>query len=152
LFVAQAPFSIEAWVAVDDTDGPLPTEWILGREDVTNPRNGMSFLIDAAGVALERWVNQNASRVTGPSPRRGAPSHVVATYDGMRNQVWVDGTPSGLGPSAQNIPDNTYPTIAGAQSSQAAAYFHGVIDEIALYDYALSDARIDAHYRAGKGP
>jgi hypothetical protein len=152
LFIGTSPFTIEAWIAVDDTDGPLPTQWIVGREDVNNPRNGVSFLVDGAGVALERWQNQNASRVNGLNPRRGLPSHVLTTYDGTRIEVWVDGTPSGLGPSIQNVPDNAYATVAGAQSSQATSYFQGVIDEIALYDYALPADRIALHWRTGKGP
>lgn len=153
LFIGQAPFSIEAWIALDDTDGgTLPTQWIVGREDVANPRFGVSFLVDSSGVALERWVNQNASRVTGPNPHKAAASHVVTTFDGTKIEVWVDDTPGGLAPSPQDVPANTYPTVAGSQSSQVAGFFHGVMDELALYDYVLPADRISAHWRAGKGP
>lgn len=152
LFVGQSPFTIEAWIAVDPVDGGLFTQWIVGREDVTNPRFGVSLIVDESGVALERWQNQNASRCTGASPRLGAPSHVVSTFDGAQMRVWVDGIPTGPVASPQNVADQTLPIVAGAQAGQAAAFFQGRIDEVALYDRVLSPDRILAHYQAGRAP
>ena len=128
------------------------TQWIVGREDVSLPRFGVSFLIDPNGVALERWFNQDASRVNGPRPSVGVPTHVVATYDGSRIQVWANGTPSGLAPSLEVVPENSLPIVIGAQSSKNGGFFQGTIDEVALYDRVLSPERISAHYRAGKAP
>jgi hypothetical protein len=151
LFVGKAPYTIEAWIALDAPDGAVPTQWIVGREDVTNPRFGASLLVDGAGVAMERWANQDASRVNGSKPRFDGPNHVVGTFDGTTIQIWVDGVPGPVASSPQDIPDNAFPTVIGSQSSQLTGFLQGSIDEVALYDYVLSPARIMAHARVGRG-
>jgi hypothetical protein len=149
---AFAPFTIEAWIL--ETARPGTSRWILGREDLGPPRNGISFLVDDTGVYLERWVKQNASRVGGPAnPDVGVPAHVVATFDGATMQVWVDGIAGSSGPSEPDasVPANAQPLAIGSQSSFLTAGFLGVLDEVALYDHVLAPERIATHYKIGSG-
>lgn len=149
---AFAPFTIEAWIL--ETARPGVSRWILGRETLGPPRNGISFIVDDTGVFLERWVNQNASRVGGPAnPAVGVPAHVVATFDGATMQVWVDAVAGSSGPSEPDasIPANAQPFAIGSQSSFLSGGFLGVIDEVALYDHVLTADRIATHYKIGSG-
>ncbi|MDB4946124.1 MAG: Autotransporter adhesin [Labilithrix sp.] len=152
LFTGTLPYSVEAWIAVDAAAGG-PLRWLLGRDDTGGDRSGVSIFVDpGTGMAMERWaVSRPASRVTGALPRPGAASHVVATYDGGRMQIWVDGIPSGTVSSPLEIPDNGYSIVVGSQSTQQTAFFQGGIDEVALYDHALPIDRILAHWHAGTG-
>ncbi len=40
--------------------------------------------------------------------------------------------------------------LAGPASPKAGSFFLGSLDEIAIYDKALSDARVIAHYQAAQ--
>jgi hypothetical protein len=149
LFIGKTPFTIEAWMKVEFFEA---TQWIVGREDVEAPRYGVSLIFGMGSIALERWQDGGASRVDGKPPRIGFPTHVVGTFDGAKMQVWVDGASGQAGSSGTNVPENSLEIGIGAQSSHLAGRFKGVVDEIALYDRALTSERILAHYRAGKAP
>ena len=50
------------------------------------------------------------------------------------------------------VVDNPAALRFGARSNgNGSECFAGYLDELAIYDYALSDARISAHYQAGIG-
>jgi hypothetical protein len=79
--------------------------------------------------------------------------HVVLRYDGSRLDGFVDGV-YGLGsrPGARTMPSALYYAI-GATDTQnlgSGAYFNGLVDEVAIYPFALSNARVLAHYQTGK--
>jgi len=77
--------------------------------------------------------------------------HVVATYDGTAQRVYVNGVLDVQNPATGAI---TYPADAfGAAVGGcygACSVFTGSIDEVAVYDKALTAARVAAHYAAGK--
>lgn len=151
LFLGLSPFSIELWLAIDQLVASGAVQWLLGCDDVDNPRFGVSLIVDNQGVSFERWVKGVNRRISGQQPRVAAPSHIVATYDGAAIQLWVDGTPTSVLSTDAGMPDNTYPIIVGAQSSELNAFLRGTVDELALYDYVLPPARIAAHLAVGTG-
>jgi concanavalin A-like lectin/glucanase superfamily protein/Ig-like domain-containing protein/immunoglobulin I-set domain protein len=83
--------------------------------------------------------------------------HVVGVFDGTNISTYVNGI---LAASSNfvNTPrpntNSTIPLTFGARADGAAGYFtySGLIDEAAVYDVALSPARILAHYQAGTNP
>lgn len=79
-----------------------------------------------------------------------AVTHIAATFDGKRISIYLNGkldsTTSAVGTINHDIPPREGLGI-GNQISRARP-FKGVIDEVALYDHALSKRRIKAHYRA----
>ncbi len=74
--------------------------------------------------------------------------YLVATQgaDGMK--LWVDDQLVGTNPetTAQNY--NGYWRVGGDTTWNGTSYFAGTIDEVALYDKALSAAQIQAHWNA----
>lgn len=86
--------------------------------------------------------------------------HIVARRTGGVSTIWIDAVNrSGTMVNPSYGPGNDAPTGFGAHwsgidTSQPEtpfpnSMFIGNLDELAIYDHALSDARIQAHYQAG---
>jgi hypothetical protein len=88
-----------------------------------------------------------------PSPPENAWAHVVMVYAASLAQMTI---------SVNNVPISCYAGLHAFGPStggqfQVASYgtifpFSGALDEIAVYDYALTPGRVRAHYLKGKGP
>jgi hypothetical protein len=75
--------------------------------------------------------------------------HLAATYDGTTMRVYVDGALDGQFTSTRSLPAVTAPLRLGWDGSYYPT-LEGTLDEVALFDVALSAARIQAHAaRAG---
>lgn len=77
----------------------------------------------------------------------GAWTHLAGTYDGSSLRIYVNGVNEATEyPLRPLINDNIQPLKFG---TSLASYFNGVIDEIALYDRALTSEEIEQHYLNG---
>jgi hypothetical protein len=139
-FAGTAAFSIEAWVQ------PAPTGAYLAVLARHAGPDGYVLFIDPGGkVSFER----QGTSVFGPRLDTAAFSHVVTTYDGTSLRLYIDGV-SADGPTPSG-------SITGSASSfllgndNDGDLFKGVLDEVAVYDHALTEARIAAHYGIGRG-
>ncbi|MHC4111401.1 MAG: LamG-like jellyroll fold domain-containing protein, partial [Planctomycetota bacterium] len=76
--------------------------------------------------------------------------HAAIVWDGTDTAIlYLDGVNVSSGHSGPPTPDlKTRPFTIGAHST-IAAYFNGLIDEVAIYDRALSDEGIQQHYLSG---
>jgi len=83
---------------------------------------------------------------------QGAETHIAATYDGKVIQIYLNGlldsetsAPGGISPKPPT-PFNLIESGLGiGNQTQRSRPFNGIIDELALYDTALSAGRIRAH-------
>lgn len=96
----------------------------------------------------------NDIELTGPSFEDFQWHHYVYVRQGNQHQIYADGFPFGLvGFSNPPASSSGLPLTIGAQlNSQNANYvnfFGGELDEISVYNVALSDAQIMAIYDAG---
>lgn len=77
----------------------------------------------------------------------GAWQHVVGTYDGTTGRLWVDGVEVASGsftaPEPANLPVNIGAYFGGGFG------WAGAIDEVQIYDRALSVTEVVALYEAG---
>ncbi len=156
-------FSIEFWVKTDNfsaggdnqvvigrTDGPL--QWWVG----INGANGRIsfFLRDRTGAGDTADLDGVESATNPIIPSDGSWHHVVAVRDDVEdnntNFIYVDGVLQG---------SSTFDYTNGFGSSTAALnighlnsnfYFDGLIDEVALYDRALTVTEIQEHSDAGQ--
>ena len=146
-------FSIEFWFQTDST---LPgNKVIIGRDDNSTPLHwwvgyqdggeAAFYLIDTAGTGAEAIGTTDLTD--------GAWHHVVALRDATADQIrlYVDGAVQGAAPAAYT---------SGFGSSKAELnigwldildgfHFPGILDEVALYDGALSDEEIRKHHNEG---
>jgi hypothetical protein len=82
----------------------------------------------------------------------GVWTHIVGTYDGIRARLYLDGALVASNPYSGAL--DTYPTpvtIAAFDNlpKTSANLFQGSIDEVAVYNTALSAERIAAHHDVG---
>ncbi|MCU0783406.1 MAG: LamG domain-containing protein [Verrucomicrobia bacterium] len=79
--------------------------------------------------------------------------HVVAIASGTNGTVYLDGKLDGTG-NVGNIPANTLDVYIGMAhpGSGAGFYFNGIIDEVRIYNRALSAAEVQQLYDYESGP
>jgi hypothetical protein len=80
----------------------------------------------------------------------GTTYYIVGVSDGAgTGYLYVNGSLVSSGPYASVEPYRNVAHIAIA--SDGSSRFNGVIDEVAVYNYALSSERISVHYEVGTG-
>ncbi len=138
-----ADFSLEAWVWLNRT--PTWRDPVFTRE--TYQTNGFRFGIDA-DRKLAFWTSQSGSTgelVGGTALTLGAWHHIAVTRDDGLVTLFVDGGEDG----SCDVPMNV-PTGGGRWGSLASNFATDArLDEAAVFDTALSPARIAAHHAAG---
>ncbi|MBA7479224.1 Serine/threonine-protein kinase PknD [subsurface metagenome] len=79
--------------------------------------------------------------------------HVCGTYDGANIRLYVDGVEDPKSPVAYtgSIDTNGWEVLIGENAEQPGREWNGLIDDVRIYSYALSEAEIKALY-AGRGP
>ncbi|MDY6959519.1 MAG: LamG-like jellyroll fold domain-containing protein, partial [Halobacteriota archaeon] len=151
--------TIEAWInrSSSEIDHAIVEKW---RYNPTSDRafvlyvndvNGeIVFLLSGDGTYPEEGTGD---LVTQNTVSNNAWTHVVATSDGTTMKVYIDGV---LDPNTATSPDGIYDSEAdlhiGAWHygvSETDSYFNGTIDEVRLFNRALSHDEVNASYNAG---
>jgi Concanavalin A-like lectin/glucanases superfamily len=145
-FPNRKPFSIEAWVKPEVIDTNVRP--YISKISVEDPFDGYSvILFQPRGIHFALCAQETDC----PSPRAPAPpinrfTHLVVTYDGSLAQIFYDGARVKSGPYSGALIDNDIALTIGRDS--AGQSFAGTLDEVAIYDRALPEARIQAHFAA----
>lgn len=140
-------FSISLWVRPDVNASGL-SRYIMERAghfeiESSNSQNFLRFVVDGAGPI------QSADNVF----TEGAWHHVVVVYSEPGNSelfAYVDGqlvASSGFGGTSST---SNNPIVVGDRSSGGREY-DGLVDELAIYDRALTPAEVVALYNGGTG-
>lgn len=147
-FGGVAAFSIEAWIKPAVSTALYRHAFTQVWND--NGRQGFSLLIDNGSYAVERFVDDNnESKIVAPiAAPVGAFAHVVATYDGAALRLYVDGNTMGKNADTRSLQSKPSPVFIGASGKQQQVV-DGVVDEVAVYGTALTEAQVKAHHAAG---
>jgi len=156
LFHPGDTVSAEAWVLVD-ADARVGWNAVVSRFDgsyelANNSDLGISFAVYNDASALGQvW--------SASPPARALWHHVVGVFSGGTATVYVDGVKGGvqtIGGVLRNAGPSPDRVMIGATrdgTGGSAFNLKGSVDEVAIYDTALSPAQIRAHYRAAQsGP
>ncbi|PYI88128.1 MAG: hypothetical protein DME26_04120 [Verrucomicrobia bacterium] len=166
VFIPDAPalrpakLSIEAWVRFNSLDAP----------GTTTP--GLQYLVckptqDSVGsffssYALGKWRSGGRDRFTLnltsadssvllESTQRvvaGQFYHVVGTYDGSVAKLFVNGVLDDSVPISLSLDYDSHPLYFG-NAGLTEGWFQGQLDEVSIYNRALSDSEITALYVVG---
>jgi len=162
----NAELSVEAWVKSTNAQ-------VSGAGIVTKGygSGGEQFDLDLYGGDFRFFVRDTSGTVHGPTssvvPATGQWYHVVGVWDGANGaaRLYIDGAqsaaitniatglglqaaPNGVGVSGANLVSIGARTSA-SNSISFSLQFQGVIDEVALYNYALSPSQVQADYQIG---
>ena len=155
---ASAQFSIEAWV-----NGGYGQSTDAGIVTLGYGNGGEQFNLDCGGGSLHafRFFVRDASGGVHAVTSSVAPNdnnwhHVVAVCDEAGGQVllYVDGVLSGtasLTAGSGILSSSSSMSIGSRQSAQGTPYdnqFIGSIDDVSIYNVALSSNQVVAHYTA----
>ncbi len=136
-------FSLEAWIK----PASLPASGSF-RTILTKPE---SYSLQFNGPRLEFTVIQNGTRRRLQAPSgaivAGSAYHVVGTYDGTTQRLYVNGTLVASAALAGGATVTTNPIYVGSWDG-TTEYFAGTIDEPAVYGTVLSAAQVLNHYNA----
>lgn len=113
------------------------------------------FLNSTRQLQISRAAISGLSVSSGLFPNDSAWHHVAVTRSGLTYTFYIDGAPAGgTTPGATPIQATTRPFTIGATEKLTvySSPFNGAIDEVAVYNTALSAARIAAHYAAAAAP
>ncbi len=139
-------YSLEAWVRTESTDN----QGIFVRTADDNlGLNSHEMWIRDGVFALRTWVGSERV-VTGETlVEPGQWYHVVATAenDGLM-RLFVNGEEEGTAATVGTLWDGGNQWYIGSEVLDVG-YFQGLMDEVAIYDYALSPQAIREHYVAG---
>jgi hypothetical protein len=159
-FNGTAPFTVEGWYAPDSIG---PAYQSGSSRVIASPRTGYYVFFHAnpaAGASFEifdagnlRCSADDAQFPCAAGGTCGVLAHVVAEYDGATLFVYVNGALGASGACPQGLPDaGTVPFTIGNYTGLGCAScgMLGVIDELAVYDRALTPSEVQDHYAAAK--
>jgi hypothetical protein len=135
--------TISAWVNI----ASVPQEWtgIVTKGD-TAWRLSTDFANNVFHFGLGPEVYLNG-RTTVSS---GQWHHVLCVYDGRKMSIYVDGKPDVTRPYEDNIGTNNFPVYIGGNAELPGRCWHGLIDDVRVYSYALSKKDIETIYQGGQ--
>lgn len=110
--------------------------------DKGQPANGLQFAIWIGGTP---YLLQTAANVISVNSWH----HVAATYDGINMRIFVDGMEKASFAVSGAIDPTDAPVVMGLNVTNPSFVYHGLIDEMTLYNRALSAQEIAAIYNAG---
>jgi hypothetical protein len=136
-FGGTSPFSITAWVK-NQGGGTIMGKYnggVIG-----------AYIVSIGGggtVSFHREVSPWAYAGTKPLPTSEF-AHVAATYDGAEMKIYVNGQLDAAQARGSQNTDTATAVCIGARFTSGAPseFFHGVLDEVALFDVALTEEDI----------
>ncbi|HEX6752910.1 MAG TPA: LamG-like jellyroll fold domain-containing protein [Solirubrobacterales bacterium] len=132
--------TLEAWIKADALQGA-----------VLRRNNSYELRAQSDGSVLFRvWVGEEVRSLTSAEGKvkTGTTYHVAGTYDGSTMRIYVNGQEIASKAQAGSMTHNSNTLYIG-RNDFSNTYFDGVIDDVAIYDQALSEAALDQHYESG---
>lgn len=148
-FGGTVSYSLEIWIK-PNVNGD--TRFIIDRAASGSPAQGYSLYMGKTYLTYSRTVNGMEVAYAGTTPPPlDVWTHVVVTYDGMVDLLYVNGVQvSNKQGATMPIGDVAGSFVLGDNSPGQFNKFSGQMDELAVYDKPLSAARIQAHFIAAK--
>ncbi len=147
----NAAWTLECWLNISSSANyPEPIQY--GTPWVTSANNNKAAAIwvdtDTGGSINVGFAH--AGNVRGPVLTLNTRHHVVGTFDGSTLRLYLDGTLVGFASTTGNIVLSG--GVIGTDETLTFGWVAGVVDEVAIYNVALSSTRVFTHYSAGIAP
>ena len=147
-------FSVEVWAKVTGGSGSYRSP-VASRDDL--PQRGYIFYADYLDT-WQFWSGMGTQNgwdvIVGPPVQLGVWTYLVATYDGAIRRFYVNGVQVGV--STNSFGQNTAQLlrIGGSVTENPVGdfFFEGAVDEVAVYNTALSPAAVLTHFALGTRP
>lgn len=146
-FAGNAPYTVELWAMRDTVDSKV--RWMIDRTSDGTPHEGWQIYTGADFTLHSRSTNDVEVGYAGTDQfDDGQWRYLVATYDGDEASFYRDGEFTGGMISPDPIGGPSGLLVFGDTTQGQFYKFDGVLDDIAIYDYALSVTQVRAHFTA----
>jgi len=98
--------------------------------------------LQGGGIYWQFKVGGAWVECVGPLPPIGEWHHIAGTFDGKSLKVYIDGEFGAELQSSQELPENEFPVSIGQRINPEERFFKGMIDEVAIFNRALSAEEI----------
>ena len=142
--ISYTQHTISTWVKVSDSDA---SKTIIDARDAND--DGIRIFLTSAEVVTYQL---NTSDITsGSAISVDEWHHIVGTYDGTTQKLYIDGSLADSTTTSQTISTTTNAKIGARNFSDRANEFLGKIDELAIFDRALTADEVTAIFRIKYG-
>lgn len=134
------------------------TGWITTSDDVTNNKfivskwaespNQKSYAL-YIGSGQVNFLTSNDGDLNGDTLSGGIIAintmyHIAVTFDGNTKKIYINGSESNSGTWANTIYSGTSSVLIGNRNTSTTNFFKGIIDEVAIYNRALTADEVEA--------
>ena len=150
-FDCVAEVTVAAWIKVNRFDKEYQAIVTKGDSAWRIQRNQNTDTLEFAcsGLAIpggDQWGGLYGNS----NVNDGKWHHVAGVYDGQRMYLYVDGVVDSSQPASGPIGTNNQPVYIGENAEMNGRFWNGLIDDVRVYNAALSRAEIEALYNEGK--
>jgi len=137
--------TVSAWIKVSQFDKEWQAVIAKGDSAWRIQRNQTEDSLEFACSGLKipsgtPWGNLYGQR----SVNDGQWHHIVGVYDGSKMYLIIDGDVDSSQPASGRINMNNQPVFIGENSEQSGRFWNGLIDDVRVYNYALSKEEVAA--------
>ncbi|HEY1692130.1 MAG TPA: LamG domain-containing protein [Polyangiaceae bacterium] len=147
-FSPSLPFTLEGWVnltTIDATYRHVVTNMQYGNGGMPFTGTYIVYVQGSEKLGLERWSSGTTELAVESTTFTATDvwAYVVGTFDGTTGTLYVNGVSQAAATSLAG-------TTASGVDMVWGDLLAGTLDEIAVYDHALPQARVTAHYAAAQ--
>ena len=144
--------TIAAWIYwIDAGDG---WQGILSKGPMSGPGENYSLFVNRDGRFFHFVLALNVGRVQQNSPNNSVVpnewQHVCCTWDGSVTRIYITGEVAMEMDQVATIIPSTLPLRIGHREA-SSHYWNGIIDEVRIYNHALTEAETLAAMEGGEG-
>src|SRR6266581_149574 len=148
--------TIEMWLYLSTASYSGGPRVIANEDSVTTNHIGFSFILAAVNTGQSGFFDVGNGTTAGVAAfgtgtmAANIWKFITLLYDGGTVRIFVNGVQDNQTQALTGtIGTATHPISIGRDAGAAGDYFPGAIDELAIYNYALSYAQIQNHYQLG---
>ncbi|RHW76904.1 LamG domain-containing protein [Colwellia sp. RSH04] len=132
--------SVSTWIYPESIPGS-------GLKSIVSKDTNYEFHLNPQGEIFW-WWGDNSFSTSGANIAANNWYHVVITYRDGKQNIYINGVNRGSLSHAGTLPVNSNPLQIGQDQGISSRFFHGRIDEVRIYDYALSSTEVNDVYQA----
>ena len=145
---------IECWLSIPNTSYS-GARTIIANADPTSTNNGFALSFDAGGAGITFSIGNGATFATCHYVHTFTANtyyQLVVKWDGTTIRMYVNGNSVQTASLSGNVITAANSINLAHSPVGSGDFFPGNLQSVSIYNYALSSARVTAHYNAGVTP